>query len=378
MYEINWGELDPERFLSQFWQKKPLVIRQAFPNFEPLIEPDELAGLALEAEIESRLIQYNPESHDWSVTKGPLDEDLFSQLPPSHWTLLVQAVDHYIDEAATLLDAFNFIPNWRVDDLMISYATPGGGVGPHYDNYDVFLLQAGGTRRWEIGDIADSKSARIDNVPVLLLREFEARESFVLEPGDLLYLPPQFAHNGIATSEACVTYSIGFRAPSRAELLHSFAESIGEKLSAEDRYADPDLKPTHESGCIDDRALDRVKTLLNELLAEGSAVDQWFGQFITEPKYPDGLYRPDEAETSDWLASLDLTEGVQRAPDARLAYIERESEFKLFCNGDIFLPTTPDFDWIKTLCDSRFSGPLPATPSSREMLSSLYQAGGIN
>src|SRR5210317_531427 len=178
MYEIQWGDLSAEQFLNDYWQKKPLLIRQAFPNLDPLLEPDELAGLALDEEVESRLIRYNPLKSDYALQRGPLSEADFAQLPESHWTLLVQAVDHYVDAAAELLDCFNFIPRWRIDDLMISYATPGGGVGPHYDNYDVFLLQAGGTRRWEIGGIESSKSPRVEELPLMILRDFMATEAF--------------------------------------------------------------------------------------------------------------------------------------------------------------------------------------------------------
>ena len=189
------GDITPEQFLSEYWQKKPLLIRNAFPDFEPPVSADELAGLACEADVESRLIIQNPSNDEWSLENGPFDEERFASLPKTHWTLLVQAVDHWVPEAKALLDQFRFIPSWRIDDLMISYAPKGGGVGPHFDNYDVFLLQAEGQRRWEVGGQYHEGSPRRNDAPVMILPEWDAEESFILNPGDMLYVPPQQLHH---------------------------------------------------------------------------------------------------------------------------------------------------------------------------------------
>ena len=377
MYSINWGDLTPEQFLNEYWQKKPLLIRQAVPDFEPLLEPDELAGLALEEEVESRLIQVNPDQGDWSLKKGPLDEALFANLPESRWTLLVQAVDHYIEDAADLMDAFSFIPRWRIDDLMISFATPGGGVGPHYDNYDVFLLQASGTRRWELGKLENSESPRVDQVPVMLLSEFEALESYELEPGDMLYLPPQLAHNGVSTSDDCMTYSIGFRAPSRAELLNGLTDFWGERLSSEDRFADPDLRLCETPGEIDQTALTRVESMLTELLSDKQALQQWFGSYITEPKYADSHYRPESDEFDEWLAEQDLSDGISATPDSRLAFIDSEKGVALFANGELIDTQGSDEGWIRSLCNERHSGAISPTDANLAVVRHLFIKGAL-
>ena len=377
MYQINWGDLTPERFLSEFWQKKPLLIRQAFPNLEPVIEADELAGLALESEVESRLIQYQPDRGEYDLKKGPLDERIFAELPESHWTLLVQAVDHYVDAASELLESFTFIPRWRIDDLMISYATPGGGVGPHYDNYDVFLLQAGGTRRWEIGAAESSQSARIPDLPLMILSEFKALQSFELEPGDMLYLPPQISHNGVATSADCLTYSIGFRAPSDAELLRGFSDALGEKLSGESRYTDPGLTPSAHPGEVDQAALARVRNKLSQLLENQDQLAQWFGAYVSEAKYPEDLFQPDAQEVREWINSVDLQSGVRALPDSRMVYIRSNSGLSLFGNGGEVPTEDCDLNWIMALCDERFSGPVSDSVANIKALSKLFELGCI-
>lgn len=198
------GGLTAREFLRDYWQRNPLLIRQAIPDFETPLSPDELAGLALEEEVESRIIAPG-EQGPWQLRQGPFKEEDFSTLPEREWTLLVQAVDQFVPEVAELVEPFKFLPSWRIDDVMISYAAPGGGVGPHYDNYDVFLLQGYGRRRWKIGQRCTSESPLQDNPDIKILAEFEQTDEWVLEPGDMLYLPPQLAHDGIAEDE-CMTF----------------------------------------------------------------------------------------------------------------------------------------------------------------------------
>lgn len=376
MYQIHWGELTAERFLTEFWQQRPVLIRQAFPSIKPLLEHDELAGLALEAHVESRLIRNKTEQSQFELKRGPLTEQDFADLNESDWTLLVQAVDHYIEEASELLDCFNFIPRWRIDDLMVSYATPGGGVGAHFDNYDVFLIQATGTRRWEIGGPETRQSKRIPDIPLMILSDFTPQETYELEPGDMLYLPPLIAHNGVATSTDCTTYSVGFRAPSDAEVLRSYSDFIGESLTPEQRYTDPHLSPTAYPGRLDATSIERVKTKLQHLLDQPEQLARWFATHLSEPKYAEEIYRPDLDEANEWLAALELEEGVNKMADARLIYTE-QSELQLFCNGCEISVADCDSGWIRQLCDTRYSGPIPSSQSNRDLLVQLYLNGGV-
>jgi 50S ribosomal protein L16 3-hydroxylase len=221
--------IDRDTFLRDYWQKQPLLMRGALDPGLFSVPPDELAGLACEPDIESRLVIEHGERH-WTVEHGPLDEGRFALLPTSHWTLLVQDVDKHRDDVAALLDHFDFVPGWRIDDIMISYATDGGGVGPHTDSYDVFLMQAQGRRRWRISDADYSEDDLLPNQPLRILSSFETTEDWLVAPGDVLYLPPGVAHWGSADGD-CMTYSLGFRAPQRQELLaewlHHCADQAG-------------------------------------------------------------------------------------------------------------------------------------------------------
>ncbi|SMN02441.1 FIG002776: hypothetical protein [uncultured Candidatus Thioglobus sp.] len=215
---IHFGKISQQQFLSDYWQKKPLLIKHALPDFISPISPDELAGLALEPEFESRLITGSIESNDWSLKNAPLNEQDFSELPAQNWTLLVQGVDRYIDEVHQLIKQFDFIPRWRFDDVMISYAATGGSVGPHFDYYDVFLLQGTGTRRWHLS----TQHCKIDNylkdVPLRIMKKFHSEQVFDVEPGDVLYVPPKVAHHGVSLDDECTTLSFGYRALSATEL----------------------------------------------------------------------------------------------------------------------------------------------------------------
>lgn len=201
--ELTFREISRERFLDEYWQKRPALLRQALPREVLALPPDELAGLACEPEVESRLVRQTGET-DWALRHGPFDAEDFVDLPPSHWTLLVQDVDKHLPEVATLLEAFDFVPDWRLDDIMISYAVDGGGVGPHTDNYDVFLVQAAGTRRWRLSHREFTEKDLLDSCPLRVLREFPVDEDWLLEPGDVLYLPPKVGHWGTAVGE-CMT-----------------------------------------------------------------------------------------------------------------------------------------------------------------------------
>jgi len=280
---FNTG-LSQQEFLDQYWQKKPLLIRQAFTDFESPITAEDLAGLACEPEIESRLIEEQGEEGAWQVTNGPLSEEDFARLPETHWTMLVQDVDKHLPELQYLLDPFRFIPDWRRDDLMISYAPEHGTVGPHTDGYDVFLLQAMGSRRWQVGDKPLHNAKLIDGLKLQILADFEPDEQWELQPGDMLYLPPHFAHHGVALDEG-MTFSFGFRAPSQTDMLDSVINTLLENEMGKSRYSDPDLLIADHHSEITNDAVARLKQLLHQSIDEAEPIlASALGKFVTDTK----------------------------------------------------------------------------------------------
>lgn len=330
------GHISYEEFLRDYWQKKPLFIKNAIPDFQSPIDEHELAGLALEEQVESRLVmEKGPNGENWHVENGPFEEDRFNTLPKTHWTLLIQAVDHYSPEVAALMEAFDFIPSWRVDDIMISYAPKEGSVGPHLDYYDVFLLQAKGSRRWQLGGFADDKTPIVEGVPLRILKEFGVEEEFTCEPGDLLYLPPQLAHYGVSQSDDCMTWSVGFRAPSADEVITSLADYIGESLCDDDRYSDPDLPLQTHNSEIGPDAIARVKALMLEKLNDDKIINAWFGRYMTQPKYMDQLIPAEESLTPEQLEqNLANGEVINLSEGSRLAFSDTENELTLFADGE--------------------------------------------
>lgn len=324
------GGLTAREFLRDYWQKKPLLVRQAFPDFISPIDADELAGLALEEEVESRLVLEHGE-RPWELRRGPFAEDAFSDLPERDWTLLVQAVDQFVPEVAELLENFRFLPSWRIDDVMISYAAPGGSVGPHFDNYDVFLLQGDGKRNWKVGQMCNSDSPLIDHADLRILADFEQSDEWTLEPGDMLYLPPRLAHYGVAENE-CLTYSVGFRAPSAAEVLTHFTDFLGQFLPEEERYSDADAQPVSDPHEIQHDALDRLKALIDKHMSDKDLLLTWFGQFMTEPRYPEQVVG-EELSEQDLLDYLGQGAILIRNPSARLAWSEFGDDLLLFASG---------------------------------------------
>jgi len=343
------GGLTAREFLRDYWQKKPLLVRQAIPDFESPISPDELAGLALEEEVESRLVIEHGE-RPWELQRGPFNEDTFQDLPERDWTLLVQAVDQFVPEVAELLEDFKFLPKWRIDDLMISFAAPGGGVGPHFDNYDVFLLQAHGHRRWQIGQMCDADSPLLPHADLKILAQFEPTDEWVLAPGDMLYLPPCLAHCGTAEDD-CMTYSVGFRAPSAAEVLTHFTDFLGQFLPDEERYSDADIQPSEDPNQIQRDALERLKALLNEHMSDERLLMTWFGQFMTEPKYPE-LVAGIEIEEDDFLGALEDGAILIRNPSARMAWSEVGEDLVLFASGQSRLVSARLRELLKLICSA--------------------------
>jgi 50S ribosomal protein L16 3-hydroxylase len=281
------NNLTHAQFLAEYWQKKPLLIRGAIPNFTGLLSPNDLAGLACEDEVQARIIQQKKDK--WSVKSSPFDETEFTKLPAKDWTLLVQNVNYYLPEAEDLLSQFNFIPHARLDDLMVSYAPVGGGVGAHVDSYDVFLLQGSGKRCWKIS--AQTDLSLVEGAPLKILKNFVSEQEWLLEAGDMLYLPPQIAHWGISESDDCMTYSIGFRAPKTQELQHEFLSYLQDKLTSEGLYADADLKLQKHPAEISNDMIVKVSEMLQKITWDKNHVADFLGKYLTEPKL-DVVFEP--------------------------------------------------------------------------------------
>ena len=273
------GGISAETFLKEYWHKKPLLIRGAIPDFEGLLTPNELAGLACEDDVQSRLISCVKKA--WKLEQGPFDEKRFAKLPERDWTLLVQSVNHHLQEANDLLQQFNFIPYARLDDLMVSYAPDGGGVGPHFDSYDVFLLQGCGQRIWRISEQEDL--SLLDGAPLRILKSFNSEQEFTLSAGDMVYLPPHVAHWGIAIGD-CMTYSIGFRAPTAQELAGEFLNYLQEHRTFSGRYADPYLVAQEHPAEISEGMVKQVSSILEGLRWSDGDVADFLGQYLSEPK----------------------------------------------------------------------------------------------
>lgn len=273
------GGLTAQQFVREYWQKKPLLIRGAFPGFGEMLTPNELAGLACEEEAQSRLVLH--QRGKWKLEQGPFDEARFSALPEKGWSLLVQGVNHFLPEANELLHQFDFIPRTRLDDLMVSLAPDGGGVGPHFDSYDVFLLQGHGKRLWRVSSQTDMET--VPDAPLRILRHFETDEEWLLEPGDMLYLPPRLAHWGIAVGQ-CMTWSIGFRAPSAQELATQFLVYLQDQVQLDGLYADPDLQLQRHPAQVGGQMVRRVREMLQGARWESDDVARFLGTYLTEPK----------------------------------------------------------------------------------------------
>ncbi|CAH9060936.1 50S ribosomal protein L16 3-hydroxylase [Pseudoalteromonas sp. CIP111854] len=337
MYQLSINNLTIEQFLSQYWQKKPLLIKSGFANFVDPIEPEELAGLAMEESIESRLITNH--NNDWQAHHGPFEN--FSLLTEQNSTLLVQAVDHWHPKAATLLTPFRFVPNWRIDDLMISFSTPGGGVGPHLDQYDVFIIQGKGKRHWRVGMPDPNLKQFAQNKSLLQVEQFDAIIDAVLESGDILYIPPGCPHEGYAVENA-LNYSVGFRAPDQKDLISSFADYLIDNELGNTRYSDANLIKSDSVGMISDNEVENIHQLMQQAFADKHTFKHWLGTMISQPKHDMDLAPLDEPlnyeELTDYLASSDF---IYRAGGVRSVYQVHDKSVLLSVNAQTYtLPIT--------------------------------------
>ena len=331
-------------FLRAFWQKKPLLIRNAFPAFAAPLTVREVLELATREEAEARLVRHDGGA--WRIEHGPFTSSALRRLPPRDWTVLVQDTQHFSREARALLQAFDFIPHARVDDLMVSYAKPGGGVGPHYDSYDVFLLQGSGRRRWRISGQRDH--ALVDGLPLKILAHFEPQEEWVLECGDMLYLPPGYAHEGVALDE-CLTWSVGFRAPSHQDLATAFLDHLRDEIALDGQLHDPDLREQVHPGEIPAGLRSQAKEVLRGIAWDAALVDAFIGKFLSEPKPHVFFDAPADAVTQRKFGTLAAARGVELDLKTRMLF----STAGFFINGEHAAPPPAAHAALRRLADQR-------------------------
>ena len=360
------GGLTASQFMRKHWQKKPLLVRQAIPGFKAPIPRARLLAMAGEEGVESRLIQ-QLDGDNWKLSHGPLSRRSLPALTKPGWSVLVQGVDMHDDKAHELLQQFRFVPEARLDDLMISFATDKGGVGPHFDSYDVFLLQAHGKRRWRIGRQKDLSLQ--EDKPLKILANFEPEEEFVLEPGDMLYLPPKWAHDGVAEGE-CMTYSIGFRSPDRSELGRELLLRMSDEPDEPESpviYKDPKQEAVSNPGEIPAGMYDFAREALQKAMAEPLALERALGEYLTEPK------------ANVWFEHGDangMFESVVLDRRTRMMYDAKH----IFINGESYLAGGRDATLMRKLADTRALSRkdlATASDDALELLSSWFDDGWV-
>ncbi len=353
--EYCLGNISIDVFLKDYWQKKPLLIRNAFPDTHSLISADELAGLACEEHINSRIVLEKKGDLNWQVEHGPFDESRFSDLPETRWSLLVSDVEKHLPETRSLLKYFRFIPDWRVDDLMISYAPTGGSVGAHTDAYDVFLIQLSGQRLWKISE--NYSDEILNDTDLCILKEFVAEQEWLLNAGDMLYLPPNVAHHGIAqsyndeqgTEEHCMTASVGFRAPSVATMTSDYVHFLNENSHLTERYKDKSpVQPKHHAEITDDTVHSFIEYLEQGLKIDKEQVKRWLGQYCSDNKAFEDFSNEQHDIRSDELAAIGIQSTLIHSPYSHFLFSHSEQSALLFVDG-ISYETSKVF--AKLICD---------------------------
>ncbi|MTV39410.1 cupin domain-containing protein [Duganella radicis] len=355
------GDITPAQFLRDYWHKKPLLIRNAIPGFKPLLSFDALAKLASTNHAESRLV--TGFDGECSMQHGPL-ESLPSR-ERKEWTMLVQGVNLFDAKADALLRQFRFIPDARLDDLMVSFATDGGGVGPHFDSYDVFLLQAQGQRRWKIS--AQKDLSLIDGLPLKILANFQPEEEFVLNPGDMLYLPPHYAHDGVAIGD-CQTYSIGFRSPSYQELGENFLQFMADSIDLPGRYADPELEPTNKPAEIPRQMLAALTEELNKVRFTEEDITIFFGEYMSTPKHNVFFTGPAKPLTVGKFGEAVMKKGLSLSAKTQMLYRGKN----VFINGESFGVGKADKVTLELLANNRRLEADEFAAASDDVLEALY------
>ncbi|URM39390.1 cupin domain-containing protein [Acinetobacter sp. AS23] len=327
------GGITAEQFLAEYWQKKPLLVRNGLPEIVGLLEPEDVQELALEEHASARLIrQKDKNPNEWHVKSSPLTKGDFQKLPKL-WTLLVQAVDHYSFDLSELWKKFPFIPQWRRDDIMVSYAPKGGSVGKHFDFYDVFLVQGHGHRRWQLGQMCDANTAFVPNQPLKLLPEIDVQFDEILAPGDLLYVPPGMAHYGVAEDE-CLTFSFGFRMPNVAGMMERISDQFSANSLLQNPVVDIARQQISQIGEINTSELSHLKDLVLAQLQDSAALDAAIMSYMSEPKYPDNIPEADEIEADDLKEILHEGYEVLLEPASRLLYTEKNGTLNFWGNGE--------------------------------------------
>lgn len=327
------GGITAEQFLAEYWQKKPLLVRNGLPEIIGLLQPQDVQELALEEHASARLIrQKDKNPNEWHVKSSPLTKGDFQKLPKL-WSILVQAVDHYSFDLSELWKKFPFIPQWRRDDIMVSYAPKGGSVGKHFDFYDVFLVQGHGHRRWQLGQMCDVNTAFAPNQPLKLLPEIDVQFDEVLAPGDLLYVPPGMAHYGVAEDD-CLTFSFGFRMPNVAGMMERISDQFSANTLLQNPVIDIARKQMSQIGEINSTELSYLKDLVLAQLQDSAALDAAIMSYMSEPKYPDNIPEPDEIEADDLQEILHEGYEVLLEPASRLLYTESDGVLSFWGNGE--------------------------------------------
>ncbi|MBN6534463.1 cupin domain-containing protein [Acinetobacter pittii] len=327
------GGITAEQFLAEYWQKKPLLVRNGLPEIVGLLQPQDVQELALEEHASARLIrQKDKNPNEWHVKSSPLTKGDFQKLPKL-WSILVQAVDHYSFDLSELWKKFPFIPQWRRDDIMVSYAPKGGSVGKHFDFYDVFLVQGHGHRRWQLGQMCDVNTAFVPNQPLKLLPEIDVQFDEVLAPGDLLYVPPGMAHYGVAEDD-CLTFSFGFRMPNVAGMMERISDQFSANILLQNPVVDIARKQMSQIGEINSTELSYLKDLVLAQLQDSTALDAAIMSYMSEPKYPDNIPEPDEIEADDLQEILHEGYEVLLEPASRLLYTESDGILSFWGNGE--------------------------------------------
>lgn len=329
--------------MRDYWQKQPLLVRNALPGFNGLLTRDELMALACNEDAQSRLVIQR--KGQWQLKHGPLEYSDLTKLPETQWTLLVQDVNHFLPSARDLLTQFRFIPHARLDDLMVSYAPKGGGIGPHFDSYDVFLLQGMGSRRWQISAQLDDEF--IADAPLRILKNFQPEQEWVLNPGDMLYLPPKYAHNGIAEND-CMTYSIGFRAPSHQELITQFLIHLQDNLVTDGWYSDPDLHMQSHPSRISAAMQSQVNSILKKIKWDRKDIENFLGIYLSEPKPHVFFEQPDKPLTMRAFLQRISENGVRLDLKSRIL----SSGGKFYINGEVVEVSAAAYKTLISLADN--------------------------
>lgn len=364
-YETLLGGLSPEQFIAEYWQKKPHLIRQAWPGITTPIAADELAGLACEQSVDSRLVTSKDDTY--LLTPGPQDPDIFSRLPDAEWTLLVSDIEKWLPALNHLLKPFDFMPDWRIDDLMISYATDGGSVGPHVDEYDVFLLQLSGQRVWQTGNANDDKTLR-DDCELAVLQDFNASESWTLDPGDMLYLPPGVPHHGVAVGE-CMTASIGFRAPLVQNLVMDYAAYL--TAQSPTRFTDPNLRTQSHPAELTKDALNQIKKGMQEMLQESDHLPKWAGEFLTASN--EEVEERQRCDFQEFEQRLNAGTKLLKNSWSKLLYRSNATELTLFADAISFNTDIQYLEQIQLICERDSITLQDLTNPNIELLELLYQ-----